>query len=87
MARHNIGWSEYYDLGNHEIAIRHWKIAAEAGYQISLDALKAIYNADGKQPGKEFISKDYLDFAHRACREAQEEVKTEERVKHGDRRY
>ena len=80
-ARNNIGYSEY-DLGNHEIAIRHWKIAAEAGYQPSLNALRNIYNADGKQPGKDFISKEYLDFAYRACHGVQMEVKSEEREKH-----
>ena len=80
-ARNNIGYANY-DLGNHEIAIRHWKIAAEAGYQISLNALRNIYNADGKVPGKEFISKEYLDFAYRACHGAQMEVKSEEREKH-----
>ena len=52
QARHNVGCSEYFDLGNHDIGIRNWKIAAEAGYQRSLDALKKIYNADGKIPGK-----------------------------------
>ena len=45
-------------------------------------ALRDIYNADGKHPGKEFISKEYLDFAYRACHGAQMEVKTEERDKH-----
>ena len=81
-ARHNIGCKEYYDLGNHEIAIRHWKIAAEAGYQPSLNALRKIYNAGNKDPGEEFISKEYLDYAYRACHEAQMEVKSEEREKH-----
>ncbi len=85
-ARHNIGCSEYKDLGNHEIAIRHWKISAEAGDQDSLNALRKIYNADGNTPGKEFISKGYLDFAYRACHDAQEEVKSEEREKHRRRR-
>ena len=80
-ARNNIGYAEY-DLGNHEIAIRHWKIAAEAGYQISLNTLRNIYNANGKQPGKDFISKECLDFAYRACHGAQMEVKSEEREKH-----
>ena len=83
-ARHNIGRIEYHTLtfGNHEIGIRHWKIAAEAGHQKSLHALRDIYNAGGSRPGKEFISKDYLDSAYRACHEAQMEVKTEEREKH-----
>ena len=81
VARHNIGCFEYMS-GNHEIAIRHWKIAAEAGYQDSLTAIRKIYNADGKAPGKEFISKECMDFAYRACHEAQMEVKSEEREKY-----
>ena len=84
QARYNIGVHEHKS-GNHEIGIRHWKISAEAGDQDSLNLLKEIYNADGKLPGKEFITKDYLDFAHRACCEAQEEVKSEEREKHSGR--
>ena len=80
VARHNIGISEYFDFDNDEIGIRHWKIAAEAGYQKSLNELRLIYN--NKEPGKEFISKEYLDFAYRACHEAQMEVKSEEREKH-----
>ena len=82
VARNNIGCSEY-NFGNNEIGIRHWKIAAEAGCQISLNSLREIYNANGKHPGKKFISKEYLDFAYRACHGAQMEVKTEERKKHG----
>ena len=82
FARYNIGYSEYFNLGNHEIAIRHWKIAAEAGDQDSLDALKKIYNADGKMPGKEFISKEEMDTVYRSGHGAQMEVKTEEREKH-----
>ena len=86
-ARHNVGRSEYDDLGNHEIAIRHWKIAAEAGYQKSLNALRNIYNADGKRPGKEFITKEYLESIYRACHGAQMEVKSEEREKHSSAKY
>ena len=83
VARNHIGCSEY-ESGNHEIGIRHWKIAAEGGHQGSLNALRDIYNADGNtsMPGKEFISKEYLDSAYRACHGAQMEVKTEEREKH-----
>ena len=51
-ARHNIGALEYNNFGNYEIAIRHWKISAEAGYQNSLNALKEIYNASDKGPGE-----------------------------------
>lgn len=83
-ARHIIGYTEYYDLGNHEFGIRHWKVAAEVGYQKSLNMLRDIYNANGKLPGKEFITKEYLVSAYRACHEAQMEVKTEEREKYRD---
>ena len=83
-ARHNIGCFEYDDLDNHEIGIRHWKIAAEGGSQPSLNALKGIYNADGKMPGKEFISKECMDRLYRVCHDAQEEIKSEEREKHRD---
>ena len=79
-SRNNIGRIEY-DLGNHEIGIRHWKIAAEAGCQRSLDALKDVYNNE-KEPGKEFITKEDLGLAYRACHGAQMEVKSEEREKH-----
>jgi TPR repeat protein len=82
QSRHNIGLYEYRDLGNHEIGIRHWKIAVEAGHQDSLNELRGIYNDDGKKPGKEFISKEYMDKVYRVCHEAQEEVKSEEREKH-----
>ena len=80
-ARHNIGCSEY-DFGNHEIAIRHWKIAAEAGSQRCLNALRGIYNADENMPGKEFIRKEEMDTVYRSGHGAQMEVKSEERKKH-----
>ena len=83
FARHNIGCSEYHS-GNHEIGIRHWKIAAEAGYQPSLNALRTVYNADGMTPGKEFISTDEMDSIYRSGHDAQMEVKSEEREKHCD---
>ena len=45
--RHNIGATECDERGNHELGIRHWKIAAEGGSQPSLNAaLKATCNAD-----------------------------------------
>ena len=81
QARHNLANYDY-EFGNHQVGIRHWKIAAEAGSQPSLDNLKRIYNADGKRPGKEFISKEDLDSLYRACHEAQEEIKSEVREKH-----
>ena len=82
VARHALGSFEYFDLHNHEVGIRHWKIAAEAGNQTSLDKLKAIFYTGGKLPGNEFISKDELDNIYRSCHAAQEEVKSEGREKH-----
>ena len=80
MSRHLIGLSECFDLNNRQIGIRHLKIAAEAGKQESLNALRDIYNK--KAPGKEFISQEEMDKIYRACHGAQMEVKTEEREKH-----
>ena len=86
LSRHNIGGREYY-RGNHEVGIRHLKIAAKAGHQKSLDALKEIFLADGSFPGKEFLSKKSLDDALRVCHAAQVEVYSEERAKHSDPEY
>ena len=82
VARKSIGCSEYLS-GNHEIAIRHWKIAAEAGHQDSLNFLRDIYNnkEPGQWHGKEFISKECMDSLYRNCHDTQEEVKSEEREK------
>jgi len=80
--RQAIGTIEYGDFGNYELAIRHWKVAAAAGYQPSLDRLRDIYNANGKKPGKEFIGKDELDSIYRMGYEEQQEVKSEEREKY-----
>ena len=82
VARHAIGSFEYFDLHNHELGIRHWKVAAEAGNQTSLDKLKAIFYTKGKLPGNEFITKDELDKIYRSCHAAQEEVKSEGREKY-----
>ena len=73
-----------YRAGLHEEGIRHWKIAAEAGFQPALDRLKKIFLADGQEPGKEFITKEYLDRTFRICHAAQKEVESEERKKHCD---
>ena len=50
--------------------------------QESLDTLKKIYNADGKMPGKEFISNEEMETIYRSGHEAQMEVETEEREKY-----
>jgi len=82
VSRHTIGCLEYDEFSNHELGVRHWKIAAAAGCQPSLKRLRDIYNADGKNPGKEFIEKDELDSIYRMGHDAQIEVKTEERENH-----
>jgi TPR repeat protein len=82
VSRHMLGDLEYDHFGNHELAIRHWKIAAAAGCQPSLTRLRNIYNANGKKPGKEFIAKDELDSIYRMGHEAQQDIKSEEREKH-----
>ena len=79
-SRDDIGSHEYEER-NIETAIRHWKIAAEAGNQQSLDRLKTIFN--GNLVGKDFISKEYMDNVYRACHEAQKNVKSESREKLG----
>lgn len=45
VSRHNLGCFEG-ESGNHTPAIRHFKIAAEAGYQKSLDELKMYLKED-----------------------------------------
>ena len=81
VARHNIGQVEY-DKGNYELSVRHWKIAAEAGSQPSLNQLKTIFK--GKMSGSEFICKEYMDKVYRLCHAAQVAVWSEERAKHYD---
>ena len=81
VARHNIGQVEY-DKGNYELSVRHWKIAAEAGSQPSLNELRSIFT--GKMSGREFLSKEYMDKVYRLCYAAQVAVWSEERAKHYD---
>lgn len=81
VARHNIGQVEY-DKGNYELSVRHWKIAAEAGSQPSLNELRSIFT--GKTSGREFLSKEYMDKVYRLCYAAQVAVWSEERAKHYD---
>ena len=78
-ARHECGVVEC-GRGNIAIAIRHWEVAAKAGMQPSLDALKSIYN--GNRRGKEFISNGDMESLYRSCHKAQIEVWSEEREKH-----
>ena len=82
-ARHSVGLIEY-EFGNHELGIRHYKIAAEAGMQPSLDCLKSNFtcSGNGKLPGREFISKKEMERINRAGHEVQDMVKSEEREKY-----
>ena len=82
VARHAIGSFEYFQLHTHELGIRHWKIAAEAGNQTSLDKLKAIFYTEGKLLGNEFITKDELHNIYQSCHSAQDEVKSGGREKY-----
>lgn len=59
-ARYLLGMHEYKDLENHEVGIRHWKIAAEAGDEDAFNALKRLVDADRPVPGRELITKDEL---------------------------
>ena len=61
QARYSLGLHEYNDLGNHEVGVQHFKIAAEAGHKNAFDALKRLVDTDRHVPGKEFITKDELD--------------------------
>ena len=75
--RQRVGLIEY-EAENHEVGIRHWKIAAEGGCQRSLTVLRDIY--EGKlEFGKEFISKEYLSRVYLICHAAQMKVKSEMR--------
>ena len=43
LGRHILGYGEYKYGKNDELAIKHWKISASAGYQESLDMIKLAY--------------------------------------------
>ena len=83
ISRHIFG-SVAYNAGCYEQGICHWKIAAEAGFQPALDRLKEIFLANGRVPGKDFVTKKYLDEAFWICHQAQKEVESDERKKHCD---
>ena len=44
---------ESRDMGNHEVRIRHWKIAAEAGDEDAFKTLKRLVDTDRPLPGRE----------------------------------
>lgn len=58
-----------YKAGDHEVGIRHWKVAAGAGCQLSLlDSIMAIYNADGKKLGRSSSASAWVAFIESAMR-------------------
>ena len=71
QARHNLGVFAN-NGGNHALAIRHLKIAAEAGFQMSLDVLKKYLQTKQLENG---------EFANilRKCLAVQAEMKTDQR--------
>ena len=70
-ARHNLGACEK-DAGNMDRAVKHWMIAAGAGCDKSLKAIRVCY-LDGD------ATKDDFEKALRAHKEAKDEMKSEQR--------
>mmetsp|Transcript_1613 Transcript_1613/g.3461 ORF Transcript_1613/g.3461 Transcript_1613/m.3461 type:complete len:305 (+) Transcript_1613:99-1013(+) len=70
-ARHNLGVEEA-GVGNMRRAMKHFMIAAGAGWKTSLDAIRDCYQ-DG------YATKDEYDSALRAYKDFQDETKSEQR--------
>ena len=68
IARHNLGYLEEL-LGNMDRAVKHWIIAANLGYDDSLESLKKYYR-------KGLVSKDDLASALRAHQAAVDATKS-----------
>lgn len=73
-SRHTLGVLER-DWGNIPTAIKHWEIAASAGFQASLDELKKLFRSND-------ICKDDFRKTLGACLAAQAEEKTDERTRY-----
>ena len=73
ISRHNLAYCEY-NRGNHALAVRHFKISAEAGYQASLDELK-----EHLQSGNGLLESNEFAGILRKCLAAQAEMKTDQR--------
>ena len=70
-ARHNLGAIEY-DAGNVDRAMKHFMIAAGAGYDLSLDEIrKCFLNCHA--------TKDDFEKALRAHKDAKDEMKSDQR--------
>ena len=70
-ARHNLACLEVH-IGNERRALKHWIIAARAGDEKSLNAVKTGFM-------KGLVTKEQYASALRACHERQKELKNEER--------
>lgn len=86
-SHHNLGALEFKS-DNFEAAVKHWKIAAEAGYELSAKMLQRTYNEKGRYRSdiaKQFESvlgdEDFEQVMQKFL-EAQEELKSEDRAKY-----
>ena len=71
MARHNLGTDEAY-AGNMNRAMKHFMIAAGAGYDDSLKAIRECFMSG-------IATKDDFEKALRAHKEAADEMKSDQR--------
>ena len=71
VARHNIGLLEE-KAGNMNRAVKHWMIAARAGWDKSLESIRECF-MNG------YATKDDFELALRAHKEAKDETKTTQR--------
>ena len=70
-ARHNIGCFEE-EMGNRNKAIEHWMIAAGAGFDLSLSAIREAFSRGN-------ATKDDFETALRAHMQSKDEMKSEQR--------
>jgi TPR repeat protein len=71
QAQHNLGCVEEGE-GNMDRAVKHWMIAAEAGHDNSLAAIRACFL-------RGHATKDDFERALRAHKEAKDEMRSEQR--------
>ena len=72
-ARHNLGMIEG-NAGNNDRAIKHFILAAKAGFKKSLDQVKEGYK-------RGMVTKDEYANTLRACQKIQDEMKSDDRDK------
>ena len=71
LARHNLG-NIFYEIGNDDLNIKHLRLAAAAGFDLSMDTLWGKFY-------KGRLSKDDLEDSLRAHKRASDEMSSEER--------